>query len=48
MYYTPNSHAFEVLEGWCQTIQELVEGKYGSTQEGMDKLADTLTNIVNQ
>lgn len=48
MYYTPNSHAFEVLEGWCQVIQELVEGKYSSTQEGMDKLADTLTNIVNQ
>ena len=47
-YYTPNSYAFEVLESWCQTIQELVEGKYDSTQAGMDQLADTLTGIVNQ
>ena len=47
MYYTPNAYAFEVLESWCSTIQELVEGKYESTQAGMDALADTLTKIVN-
>lgn len=48
MYYTPNSFAFEVLETWCQTIQELVEGKHASTQAGMDDLADKLTKVVNQ
>ena len=48
MYYTPNSYAFEVLETWCQTIQELVEGKYDSTQAGMDELATKLEDIVNR
>ena len=47
MYYTPNAYAFEVLESWCATVQELVEGKYASTQEGLDKLAATLEEIVN-
>lgn len=48
MYYTPNAYAFEVLETWCQTVQELVENKYASTQEGMDVLAEKLNGIVNR
>jgi multiple sugar transport system substrate-binding protein len=48
MYYTPNAHAFEVLETWCATLQDLVEKKYDSTQAGMDALADQLTTIVNE
>ena len=47
MYYTPNSHAFEILERWCQTIQDLVEDKYSSTQDAMDELAKDLDNIAN-
>ena len=48
MYYTPNAYAFEVLETWCKTVQELVENKYDSTQAGMDELAKQLESIVNQ
>ena len=47
MYYTPETYFFEVSQTWCQTLQELVEGKYSSTQEGMDKLKEKLDEIVS-
>lgn len=47
MYYTPETYFFEVSQTWCQTLQELVEGKYASTQEGMDKLKEKLDEIVS-
>ena len=47
MYYTPETYFFEVSQTWCQTLQELVEGKYASTQEGMDKLKEKLDDIVS-
>ena len=47
MYYTPETYFFEVSQTWCQTLQELVEGKYASTQEGMDKLKEKLDGIVS-
>lgn len=47
MYYTPETYFFEVSQTWYQTLQELVEGKYASTQEGMDKLKEKLDEIVS-
>ena len=47
MYYTPETEVFNVLYEWCATIQELTEGKYASTQEGMDELKETLDKIVS-
>ena len=47
MYNTPETYFFEVSQTWCQTLQELVEGKYASTQEGMDKLKEKLDEIVS-
>lgn len=47
MLFTPQPHIFEVLQEWCSTVQELVDGKYASTQEGMDALKVTLDAIVS-
>lgn len=47
MYFTPQPHAFEVMEEWSATLQELVEGKYASTQEGMDTLKEKIDKIVS-
>lgn len=46
MLYTPQPHIFEVLTEWCATIQDLVEGKYATTQDGMDALKVKLDKIV--
>jgi multiple sugar transport system substrate-binding protein len=46
MYFTPNPHPFEIMEAWSATLQELVEGKYASTQEGMDALKEQIDEIV--
>ena len=47
MLYIPESYFFEVSQTWCQTLQDLVEGKYSSTQEGMDDLKEKLDEIVS-
>lgn len=47
MLYTPQPYIFEVLQEWCATIQQLVEGDYSSTQEAMDDLKETLDAIVS-
>lgn len=47
MYYTPETEIFNVLTEWCATVQKLVEGKYDTTQEGMDELKETLDDIVS-
>lgn len=46
MLYTPQPHIFEVLTEWSATLQEIVEGKYATTQEGMDALKEKLDKIV--
>lgn len=36
--FTPNPYFFELTTEWAATLQDLVEGKYPSTQAGMDAL----------
>ena len=38
VYFTPNPYFFELATEWAATLQDLVAGKYGSTQEAMDQL----------
>ena len=38
IYFTPNPYFFELTTEWAATLQDLVAGKYKSTQEGMDIL----------
>ena len=38
VYFTPNPYFFELTTEWATTLQDLVAGKYGSTQEAMDQL----------
>lgn len=47
LLYTPQPHFFEVSTEWCATLQDLVSGKYKSTQEGMDALKKKLDEIVS-
>lgn len=45
--FTPQPHFTEVLVEWAGTLQNIVAGKYGSTQEGMDALKIKLDAIVS-
>lgn len=45
--FTPQPHYTEVLVEWAHTIQDLVAGKYPSTQIGMNALKTKLDAIVN-
>ena len=36
--FTPNPYFFELTTEWAATLQDLVAGKYSSTQEAMDQL----------
>jgi multiple sugar transport system substrate-binding protein len=36
--FTPQPHFFETTTEWAATLQDIVGGKYKSTQEAMDKL----------
>ncbi len=38
VYFTPNPYFFELTTEWAATLQDLVAGKYKSTQEAMDTL----------
>jgi multiple sugar transport system substrate-binding protein len=44
--FTPEPHLTEVLVEWAGTIQDIVAGKYTSTQAGMDALKEKLDLIV--
>lgn len=44
--FTPQPHLTEVLTEWARTIQDLVAGKYISTQAGMNALKRKLDIIV--
>ncbi|GHV79894.1 ABC transporter substrate-binding protein [Spirochaetia bacterium] len=44
---TPQYHFFEIGTEWSATLQDLVEGKYASTQQAMDALKKKLDDIVS-
>ena len=46
--FTPQPHFTEVLTEWAGTIQDLVAGKYKSTQAGMNALKVKLDIIVSE
>ena len=45
--FTPEPHLTEVLVEWAGTLQDIVAGKYESTQQGMDALKVKLDKIVD-
>jgi multiple sugar transport system substrate-binding protein len=44
--FTPQPHFFETTTEWAATLQDLVGGKYKSTQEAMDALKIKMDKIV--
>ncbi|WHH61121.1 sugar ABC transporter substrate-binding protein [Petroclostridium sp. X23] len=44
--FTPQPHFFETTTEWAATLQDLVGGKYKSTQEAMDALKAKIDKIV--
>lgn len=44
--FTPQPHFFETTTEWAATLQEIVAGKFGSTQEGMDALQKKINKTV--
>lgn len=44
--FTPNPYHFEIVTEWAATLQDLVAGKYSSTQEAMDQLAKKINTIL--
>lgn len=44
--FTPHPYFFEVASEWAVTLQNIVNGKYESTQEGMDELKIKFDNIA--
>lgn len=44
--FTPQPHFFETTTEWAATLQDIVAGKYNSTQEGMDALKKKMDEIV--
>jgi multiple sugar transport system substrate-binding protein len=45
--FTPQPHFFETTTEWAATLQDIVGGKYKSTQEAMDKLKAKMDDIVS-
>lgn len=44
--FTPQPHFFETTTEWAATLQDLVGGKYKSTQEAMDALKEKIDEAV--
>jgi multiple sugar transport system substrate-binding protein len=44
--FTPQPHFFETTTEWAATLQDIVAGKYKSTQEGMDALKKKMDKAV--
>jgi ABC-type sugar transport system, periplasmic component len=40
IYFTPTPHFFEIAHKWVGTLHDIADGKYESTQEGMDALKE--------
>ncbi|MDR1744141.1 MAG: sugar ABC transporter substrate-binding protein [Planctomycetota bacterium] len=40
--FTPNPYFFELTTEWAATLQDIVAGKYATTQEGMDQLKEKM------
>lgn len=45
--FTPQPHFFETTTEWAAALQDLVGGKYKSTQEAMDKLKEKIDKTVS-
>lgn len=45
--FTPQPHFFETTTEWAATLQDIVAGKYKSTQEGMDALKQKIDKAVS-
>lgn len=45
--FTPQPHFFETTTEWAATLQDIVGGKYKSTQEAMDALKKKMDEIVS-
>ena len=45
--FTPQPHFFETTTDWAATLQDLVGGKYKSTQEAMDALKKSMDKAVD-
>jgi multiple sugar transport system substrate-binding protein len=45
--FTPQPHFFETTTEWAATLQDIVGGKYKTTQEAMDKLKTKMDDIVS-
>jgi multiple sugar transport system substrate-binding protein len=44
--FTPQPYFFETTTEWAATLQDIVAGKYGSVQEGMDSLKSKMDKAV--
>jgi multiple sugar transport system substrate-binding protein len=44
--FTPQPYFFETTTEWAATLQDLVGGKYSSTEEAMKQLTEKLNRIV--
>ncbi len=40
IYFTPTPYFFEIARKWVSTLHDIADGKYQSTQEGMDALKE--------
>jgi len=47
LLFTPNPHFFEVTTEWAATLQDIVGGKYKSTEEGMKALKTKVDEIMS-
>lgn len=45
--FTPNPHFFETTTLWAEVLQDIVNGKYKSTQDGMDALKHKMDQAVS-
>ncbi|NLK37121.1 MAG: sugar ABC transporter substrate-binding protein [Epulopiscium sp.] len=46
--FTPQPYFFETTTEWAATLQDIVAGKYGSVQEGMDALKAKMDKAVSE
>ena len=40
--FTPNPYFFQLTTEWAAALQDIVAGRYATTQEGMDALKETM------
>lgn len=46
--FTPQPYFFEVSDEWAATLQDIVSGKYETTQEGMDTLKKKIDKLIEE